>query len=76
MLIVIVASIGNKNLYFRGDYKIFFDDGNPQLLAFEELENVFAKTDTMAIVVAPNSNDALSASSLELVREMTDKRVR
>ncbi|MFD2179978.1 efflux RND transporter permease subunit [Veronia pacifica] len=73
MLVVILASIGNKDLYFRGDYKIFFDEGNPQLLAFEKLENSFAKTDTMAIVVAPKDNNIFTESTLQLIREMTDR---
>ena len=29
MLLITAATMGGKNLYFRGDYKVFFDDDNP-----------------------------------------------
>ena len=29
--IAVAASYGGKNLYFRGDYKVFFDKDFPQL---------------------------------------------
>lgn len=48
IFLIIVATIGGKNLYFRGDYDIFFDGTNKQLLAFDEIQTTFAKTDNLA----------------------------
>ncbi|WP_104041979.1 efflux RND transporter permease subunit [Vibrio hyugaensis] len=71
VLLVIVATIGGKNLYFRGDYNIFFDGTNKQLLAFDEIQTTFAKTDNLAIVIAPDNNDVFTPESLQLVQNLT-----
>ncbi len=71
VLLVIVATIGGKNLYFRGDYNIFFDGTNKQLLAFDEIQTTFAKTDNLAIVIAPDNNDVFTPETLQLVQNLT-----
>lgn len=70
-LLVVIATIGGKNLYFRGDYNIFFDGTNKQLLAFDEIQTTFAKTDNLAIVVAPASNDVFTPEILQLIQSLT-----
>lgn len=71
VLLVAIATIGGKNLYFRGDYNIFFDGTNKQLLAFDEIQTTFAKTDNLAIVVAPASNDVFTPGILQLIQSLT-----
>ncbi|MGR5433500.1 efflux RND transporter permease subunit [Vibrio owensii] len=71
VLLVVIATIGGKNLYFRGDYNIFFDGTNKQLLAFDEIQTTFAKTDNLAIVVAPVSNDVFTPEILQLIQSLT-----
>ncbi|MDK9780630.1 MMPL family transporter [Vibrio sp. B172a] len=71
VLLVVIATIGGKNLYFRGDYNIFFDGTNKQLLAFDEIQTTFAKTDNLAIVVAPASNDVFTPEILQLIQSLT-----
>ncbi len=71
VLLVFIATIGGKNLYFRGDYNIFFDGTNKQLLAFDEIQTTFAKTDNLAIVVAPASNDVFTPEILQLIQSLT-----
>ncbi|AYO20106.1 RND family transporter [Vibrio owensii] len=71
VLLVVIATIGGKNLYFRGDYNIFFDGTNKQLLAFDEIQTTFAKTDNLAIVVAPASNDVFTTEILQLIQSLT-----
>lgn len=70
--LIIAATIGAKNLYFRGDYNIFFDGTNPQLQAFEEIQNTFTKSDNISIVIAPDSGDVFSKGSLELIQRITN----
>ncbi|KIP78289.1 RND transporter [Vibrio harveyi] len=71
VLLVVIATIGGKNLYFRGDYNIFFDGTNKQLLAFDEIQTTFAKTDNLAIVIAPDNNDVFTPETLQLVQNLT-----
>ncbi|EJG1628389.1 MMPL family transporter [Vibrio parahaemolyticus] len=71
IFLIIVATIGGKNLYFRGDYDIFFDGTNKQLLAFDEIQITFAKTDNLAIVIAPEDGDIFTPQTLSLIQKIT-----
>ncbi|EGU60146.1 putative exporter of the RND superfamily protein [Vibrio nigripulchritudo ATCC 27043] len=71
-ILLVVATIGGKNLYFRGDYNIFFDGANPQLQAFEEIQATFNKTDNLAIVIAPADGNVFTPETLNLVRDFTE----
>ncbi len=71
LLLVLIATIGAKNLYFKGDYQIFFDGTNKQLQAFDEIQNTFNKADNIAIVVAPKDGNIFRKENLTLIQEMT-----
>ncbi len=71
IFLITVATIGGKNLYFRGDYDIFFDGTNKQLLAFDEIQTTFAKTDNLAIVIAPEDGDIFTPQTLSLIQKIT-----
>lgn len=70
-LLLVAAIIGGKNLYFRGDYNIFFDGTNPQLQAFEEIQATFNKTDNVAFVVAPKDNNVFTPETLTMIQAFT-----
>ena len=73
MLLITAATMGGKNLYFRGDYKVFFDDDNPQLTAFEHMQSTFNKNENAAIIIAPKSGNVFSKETLTLIKNMTDQ---
>ncbi|GAA5647493.1 efflux RND transporter permease subunit [Vibrio proteolyticus] len=68
---ILVAALGAKNLYFRGDYNIFFDGSNPQLQAFDEIQTTFAKSDSVAIVIAPENGNVFNRRTLTLLQKLT-----
>ena len=61
---VAIASGGIALLEFSADYRIFFDEDNPQLLALEELENTYGKNENIAFLVVPDDGDATSEDAL------------
>ncbi|MDO6566357.1 MMPL family transporter [Alteromonas sp. 1_MG-2023] len=69
---MLVALVGAKNLYFRGDYKVFFEPDNPQKLALEEMQNIFNKSENMAFMLVPEDGNALKSSTLSLTVDLTD----
>ena len=71
VIFVVIATIGGKNLYFEGDYEVFFDGENKQLQAFDEIQATFSKSDNVSIVVAPSDNNVFSESSLTLIQQLT-----
>lgn len=71
IMLVVASTMGAKNLYFRGDYNIFFDGTNKQLQAFDEIQATFAKTDSLAVVIAPKNGTVFTPKTLTLIREFT-----
>lgn len=71
LLAVMVAS-GARFLNFSNDYRVFFSDENPQLVAFEALQNVYTKADNILVVVKPKTGDVFTAKNLDAIRRITD----
>lgn len=71
IFLIIVATIGGKNLYFRGDYDIFFDGTNKQLLAFDEIQTTFAKTDNLASSSRLKMATFFTPQTLSLIQKIT-----
>ncbi len=64
LLMVAVASGGIATLEFSANYRIFFDDDNPQLLALEALENTYGKNENIVFLIVPDDGDATSEDAL------------
>lgn len=71
-LIVVVCSIGAKNLTFSSDYRVFFSEDNPQLQAFEALQDTYSKDDTLLFVVEPRSGKVFEADVLAAIEDLTE----
>lgn len=70
--LIVIATLGARNLYFRGDYDIFFDGSNAQLQAYDEIQTTFAKSDSIALVIAPQNGNIFDAESLTLLQKLTE----
>jgi len=64
VFVVAVATLGVTQLEFSANYRIFFDEDNPQLLALEELENTYGKHENIAFLIVPDDGDATSQDAL------------
>ena len=73
LLLVILMSAGLSKLYFRGDYRIFFAADNPQLVAFEQMQDEFNKSDNMLLAIASKDGTVFTASTLTLIKQLTDE---
>ena len=72
LLLVAVASGGIARLEFSANYRIFFDDDNPELLALEALENTYGKNENIAFLVVPDDGDATSENALSAAVWLTE----
>lgn len=70
--VLAVLGYGGKNLYFESDYKIFFKPNNPQLKAYERIQDTFSKDDGMTFIIAPDDGDVFTNDTLQLVEELTE----
>ena len=55
------------------DYRTFFSPDNPELLAFETIQNNFSKSDNALFVIAPKSGDVFNPKSLEAIQWVTEE---
>jgi len=63
---------GAQNLEFANNYRVFFSDENPELLAFEELQATYTKNDNFLFVLEPADGDAFSTDTLAAVETLTE----
>jgi len=60
-------------LKFDTDYRVFFSEENPQLIAFEELQNAYTKNDNVLFVVAPQDGQVFTHDTLDAVEWLTNE---
>ena len=73
LILVAIAASGGRFLEFSSDYRVFFSEDNPQLLAFEALEDTYTKNDNVLFAVVPDGRDATSARALEATAWLTER---
>jgi predicted RND superfamily exporter protein len=67
------AANGVRFLGFSNDYRIFFSAENPQLVAFENLQNTYTKSDNVLFVIAPADGDVFTPRTLDAVEWLTEQ---
>lgn len=73
LLLAGLAASGARFLSFSNDYRIFFSKENPQLLAFEELQNTYTKSDNVLFVLAPADGKVFTPETLAAVEWLTEQ---
>ncbi len=64
---------GGKNLVFTNDYRVFFSEANPQLDAFESMQNTYTKNDNVLIMLEPKDGNVFSPQTLAAVVDLTEQ---
>lgn len=70
---VFALAAGAGKLAFTNDYRIFFSKENPQLNAFEELQNTYTKNDNVLFVIAPKDKQVFTTKTLAAVKDITEQ---
>ncbi len=71
--LVVGIGLGTKQIEFQTDYRIFFSDENPQLVAYEDLQNTYSRNDVLQFVLQPQNGDIFNPTFLENLRELTEE---
>ena len=71
LVLTVIATAGAKNLVFKSDYRVFFSEENPQLVAYESIQNIFNKSDNVAFIVIPANGDIYTSEHLQLLNQIT-----
>ncbi len=67
------AASGAQFLGFSTNYRVFFSGDNPQLQAFDELQNIYTKEDNISFVIKPAEGDVFTPEMLAAIRGLTDE---
>jgi len=70
-LVVLVIS-GLRFAGFTSDYRYFFDDFNPRLAAFDQLERTYSSPDTLLWVMQSSEVEATHPRMLKVVYDLTE----
>lgn len=73
LILVFLAASGGRLISFTTNYRVFFSDENPQLLAFEALENTYVKNDNVLFVLEPKDGNVFSRETLAVIEDLTEK---
>ncbi|HEC12109.1 MAG TPA: hypothetical protein ENI80_02505 [Acidiferrobacteraceae bacterium] len=71
LVLVFLAASGGRYLSFTTNYRVFFSEDNPQLLAFEALENTYTKNDNIMFALAPKDGKVFTPKTLAAVEWLT-----
>lgn len=71
LVLVLLAASGGRYLSFTTNYRVFFSQDNPQLKAFDALENMYTKNDNVMFVLTPRDGDVFTRRSLAAVEWLT-----
>lgn len=66
------AASGLLHLGTTADYRVYFGKDNPQLNAFEALEDIYTKTDNLLFVLQPRDKKVFTRATLEIVERLTE----
>ena len=72
-VVLVVCVSGALRLDFSADYRVLFSDKNPQLKAFEEMEEIYGKRDNLMIAVAPDDGNVFTKQTLQAIASITEK---
>ncbi|MCK5896760.1 MAG: MMPL family transporter [Cocleimonas sp.] len=77
LLLVIISiglmGMGAKNLTFNNDYKIFFNEDDERVLAFENLQNTYTKNDNVLMGIAPKDGKVFTRETLAALEDITER---
>ena len=73
-LVATIAGTAGPTLGMSKDYRVYFGPGNPQLVAFDQVQDRYTKNDNSLIVIEPTASEtAFNQDTLALAEELTDR---
>ena len=71
LALVAAVSSGARYVWFNGDYRLFFKPDNPQLVAHEQQQVNFTKSDNVSFILAPKDGEVFTRETLAAVEQLT-----
>jgi predicted RND superfamily exporter protein len=72
LVATVAAASGLPKLGLATDYRTFFSEDNPDLAAYEAVENIYTKNDNVLFVIRPEEGEVFTPRVLGMLRSLTD----
>src|SRR5215207_1848734 len=72
-LIAFGATSGMRHLRINNDYHEFFSEENPQLKAYDALQQKYTKDDNVYIMLQPKNGDVFTKETLQAIENLVDR---
>ena len=73
LLLTLVAGSGGRLLEFANNYRVFFSEENPELIAFEEFQATYTKNDNILFVLQPERGNVFEPRAAEAIERLTSE---
>ena len=73
LVVVFGMAAGAKNLFFNNDYRVFFSETDPNLIAFNNLQDTYTKSDNVLFVIAPKDGVVFKQDTLTVIEDITER---
>ncbi|MFQ5803750.1 MAG: RND family transporter [Candidatus Methylomirabilales bacterium] len=73
LLAAAAATSGLLHLETTADFRVYFGPENPQLMAYEALEDTYTKTDNILFVLQPKDKNVFTRETLGIVKQLTEE---
>ncbi len=70
---IIASSAGVTKLAFESDYRVFFGPENPQLLAFDAIQDTYNKSDSVMFIIESTEGNIFTPPVLQAIQKLTKK---
>ncbi|MGB0319126.1 MAG: efflux RND transporter permease subunit [Cycloclasticus sp.] len=73
IVVVAASSFGVQYIGFTPDYRVYFREDSPHLMAFNQNEATYTKSDNVFILVEPENGDVFQTEYLALIEALTEE---
>ena len=73
LIITSALATGFKDLYVDADYRSFFFDDDPQLVAYDNIQNQYTKSESLNLLIGSKSGAIFTPSNIETIYELTEE---
>ena len=71
-LVMLVITAGARFITVTSDYRVLFSEDNPQLAAFDALENTYSVSKAALIAITPRDGSVFTRETLGAIEELTE----
>ena len=71
-LVMLAMTAGARFITVTNDYRVLFSEDNPQLAAFDALENTYSVSNAALIAIAPRDGSVFTREVLVAIEELTE----